>query len=43
MGYLGKSALNVEIFRRYFSFVRDLLIFHNLSLIDAAEAGFLDS
>jgi hypothetical protein len=31
------------MFCRCFSFVRDFLIFDNLPLIEAAEAGFLDS
>jgi hypothetical protein len=37
------SALNLEMFCRCFSFVRDFLVFDNLPLIESAEAGFLDS
>jgi hypothetical protein len=31
------------MFCRCFSFVRDFLVFDNLPLIEAGEAGFLDS
>jgi hypothetical protein len=39
----GTSALKLEMFCRDFSFVRDFLVFDNLPLVEAAEAGFLDS
>jgi hypothetical protein len=39
----ARSALKLEMFCRCFSFVRDFLVFDNLPLIEAAEAGFLDS
>ena len=31
------------MFRRCLSFARDFLVLDNLSLVEAAEAGFLDS
>jgi hypothetical protein len=40
---LLSAALKLEMFCRCFSFVRDFLVFDNLPLIEAAEAGFLDS
>jgi hypothetical protein len=40
---LGKSALNVQIFCRCFSLVRNFLVFDNLPLIETAEAGSPDS
>jgi len=38
-----RLALNLKIFCRRFSLVRDFLIFDHLPLIETAEAGFLDS
>jgi hypothetical protein len=38
-----RSALNLQIFCRCFSLIRDFLVFDNLPLIETAEAGFLDS
>jgi hypothetical protein len=40
---LGKSALNLQIFCRCFSLVRNFLVFDNLLLIETAEAGSPDS
>jgi len=37
-----QSALNSKILCRRFALVRDLFVFDNLPLIQAAEAGFLD-
>jgi hypothetical protein len=36
------SALNLKIFSRCFSLVRDFFVFDNLPLIETAEAGSLD-
>jgi len=43
MTVAARSALNLEILCRCFSFVRDFLVFDNLTLSETAEAGFLDS
>jgi len=37
-----RSAFNLEIFRRCFSFGRDFLVFDYLPLIESAEARLLD-
>ena len=37
-----KSALNLEVLRRRFALVRDFLVFDDLPLIEAAEAGSFD-
>jgi hypothetical protein len=39
----ARSALKLKMSCRCFSFVRDFLVFDNLPLIEAVEAGFLDS
>jgi hypothetical protein len=38
-----KSALDFEILRRRLALIRDLVVLDHLPLIQAAEAGFLDS
>ena len=41
--FAASSALNLQIFRRCLSLVRDFLVLDNLTLIETAEAGSLDS
>src|ERR1700674_5445912 len=39
----ARSAVNLEILRRCFALVGDFIVFDDLPLIQAAEAGLLDS
>ena len=39
----ARSALNLQMFCRRFSFARDFFVFDNLPLGETAEAGSLDS
>ena len=41
-GTRTKSALNLEVLSRSFAPVRDFLVFHDLPLIETAEAGSFD-
>jgi hypothetical protein len=41
-GTKTKSALNLEVLSRSFAPVRDFLVFHDLPLIENAEAGSFD-